>query len=125
MENDVNGENKYSEIKNFLNQIDAYINLPKESFGVAVLEASAAGKPVIVSRIGGLPEIGIDGKTGFVVDVEKEKSVLTAMETLVYDFKKANQMGKYGRNFVARNYDWNNSVKIMKRNYEKIFKNTN
>lgn len=128
LENDVNlmGEINHSEIKNFLNQIDAYINLPKkESFGVAVLEASAAGKPVIVSRIGGLPEIVIDGKTGFVVDVEKEKSVLTAMETLVYDNKKANQMGKYGRNFVTKNYDWNNSVKIMKKNYEKIFKNTN
>ena len=47
------------------------------------------------------------------------------METLVYDFKKANQMGKYGRNFVTKNYNWNNSVRIMKNNYEKIFKNTN
>lgn len=38
----------------------------KESFGLAALEAMACGVPVISSNVGGIPEVNIDGKTGFV-----------------------------------------------------------
>ena len=52
-----------------------------ESFGLAALEAMACGVPVIASNAGGLPELVIDGKTGFSIeigDIEKmaEKSLL-------------------------------------------------
>ncbi|MBN1213093.1 MAG: glycosyltransferase, partial [candidate division Zixibacteria bacterium] len=38
-----------------------------ESFGVAVLEAGACGRPTVASKIGGVPEVIVDGKTGFLV----------------------------------------------------------
>src|SRR6185436_15321838 len=46
-----------------------------ESFGLAALEAIASEVPVIATRVGGLPEVVIDGKHGFLVDVGDTKSM--------------------------------------------------
>ncbi len=47
----------------------------KESFGLAALEAMAAGVPVISSNTGGLPEVNVDGKTGYLSDVGDVKAM--------------------------------------------------
>ena len=54
-----------------------------ESFGVAILEASACAKPVIVSRVGGLPEVVEDNVTGFIVPSKNEKTAADAIENLI------------------------------------------
>ena len=55
----------------------------KESFGLAALEAMACEVPILTSDAGGIPELNIDGKTGFVCEVgdiqgmkEKAKIIL-------------------------------------------------
>src|SRR5690606_18048797 len=61
---------KISDLQNVLCSSDLFL-LPseKESFGLAALEAMAASVPVISSNAGGIPEVNIDGETGFVLPV--------------------------------------------------------
>lgn len=62
-----------------------------ESFGLAALEAMAAGVPVISSNAGGLPEINIEGETGYLADVgDIETMSLRAIE-LLSDEEKLNR----------------------------------
>lgn len=61
---------KVNDLQNVLCSSDLFL-LPseKESFGLAALEAMAAGVPVISSNAGGIPEVNIDGQTGFVLPI--------------------------------------------------------
>ena len=58
----------HCDVPAWLNRLDIYVAASRqESFGVAVLEASACGLPVVVSAAGGLPEVVRSGETGFIV----------------------------------------------------------
>ena len=81
-----------------------------ESFGVAVLEASACAKPVVVSNVGGFPEVVEDGKTGFIVEKQNPGSLAEALILLVDNEQLRNQMGRNGRNKVINEYNWKDSV---------------
>lgn len=84
-----------------------------ESFGVAVIEASACGKPVVVSDVGGLPEVVKDGITGIVVPPRNPQETAEAIKKLVLDDSMRKQMGAAGREHVAQFYDWNKNVEQM------------
>jgi len=90
----------------------------EESFGVAILEASSCGKPVIVSNIGGLPEVVIHNETGFIMDYNKENIAKKIIE-LYSDSDMINSLGKNGRAFVKNTFDWNSNVEKMKCYYAK------
>lgn len=68
--NDIRFLGKQDQMEEILNIADLFL-LPSqyESFGLAALEAMACGVPVISSNAGGLPEINIHGKTGYLADV--------------------------------------------------------
>ena len=57
----------------------------QEAFGVAVLEALAAGVPVIASRVGGIPEILRDGREGLLVPVGDARALAAAIAKLAHD----------------------------------------
>ena len=57
----------------------------REGFGLAALEATAAGKPVVASRVGGLPEIVIDGETGLLVPSGEPEELLKALLRILTD----------------------------------------
>lgn len=69
------GRLSQNELKKIWSQIDLLINPSQtpESFGMVVIEAYAHGVPVLVSDIGALPELVIEGKTGFVSNNLEEK----------------------------------------------------
>jgi len=92
---DIRFVGKQEQIEEILAVSDLFI-LPSEyeSFGLAALEAMAAGVPLISSNAGGLPEININGKTGFmspvgdVAAMSRNSIALLTDEALLQSFKK-------------------------------------
>jgi glycosyltransferase involved in cell wall biosynthesis len=72
-------------------------SLRTESFGLMALDAMRAGKPVVASRVGGLPEVVADGETGLLVPVGDAAATAAAIERLLADPAAARRMGEAGR----------------------------
>ncbi|NQU86186.1 MAG: DNA recombination protein RmuC, partial [Mariniphaga sp.] len=105
--------------EDYLNLMDIYVAMSRsESFGVAILEASACQLPVVVSNIGGLPEVVQDKITGFIVGSEDVEACADALVSLVKDRNLRNQMGKAGRKFVKEHYEWTYCSKLMLNIYQ-------
>lgn len=113
----------HDELPTFLNNIDIFA-MPSisddESFGVAAIEASATGLPVVASGVGGVPEVIDNNTTGFLIERKNIDSLADALERLIKDPQLRFNMGKAGRKFVEENYVWNDNLRSMKVLYEKI-----
>lgn len=104
----------HERVPDLLNRLDIFVALSRyESFGVAILEASASGKPVIVSDAEGPAEVTIDGETGFIVPREDAKAAADAILELIKDKKFRMQMGQVGRLHVLEHYTWDKSLDYM------------
>jgi glycosyltransferase involved in cell wall biosynthesis len=67
-----------------------------EPFGLVTLEAMAAGRPVIASRIGGLPDVVVDAETGLLVPPGDPGALQQAIERLLGDRALCEQLGQAG-----------------------------
>ncbi len=61
---------------------------------LAILEAFAAGKPVIASRIGGIPELVVDGTNGLLITAGNAEQLAAAMNTLATDDARSRMLGE-------------------------------
>jgi len=77
-----------------------------EGFGIAIVEASASGLPVIASRSGGIPEAVREGETGLLVDQDDAAAVAQTAIRLLGDERLRHRMGAAGREAVERYYNW-------------------
>ncbi|MCS5696345.1 glycosyltransferase family 4 protein [Desulfofundulus thermocisternus] len=112
------GERK--DIPRILAAMDVFV-LPSitEGLPLTVLEAMAAGKPVVATRVGGLPEIVLDGETGLLVPPQDPRALAQAIEHLLLKRKEAEEMGQRGRKRVIRFF----TVEAMVRKIEEEYKN--
>lgn len=118
------GRVPHAEVPSELAKLDVYVALSRlESFGVAVIEAGAAGCPVVVSDAGGLPEVTVDGKTGLVVPRDNPEAAAEAIETLVRNPLLREQMGGAGRRHVQDNYSWEMCIDRMLLLYSSTIQN--
>ena len=115
------GNVPHSEVPVYLNMLDLFVALSRtESFGVSVLEAAACEKPVVVSDVGGLPEVVEEGITGLVVPDNDLDAAVEAVERLISDRELAITMGENGRQRVETHYDWNACVASMISVYQQL-----
>jgi glycosyltransferase involved in cell wall biosynthesis len=75
-----------------------------EGLGLAVLEAQAAGVPVVAFRAGGVPEIVADGRTGFLVHAGDVPALAVALISLLQDAGRRRVFGEAARARVAREF---------------------
>jgi glycosyltransferase involved in cell wall biosynthesis len=68
----------------------------REAFGLVFLEAMAASLPVVACRSGGVPEIVVDGETGFLADARDARTVAGHLLTLLNNKTLARRMGAAG-----------------------------
>ncbi len=87
-----------------------------ESYGIAAAEAMTYGKPVIASKIGGLPEVVDNG--GILVPPKDPQALAEAMNKLLSDTKERRSLGRTAKQRSER-YSWEKVAAEMEKIYEK------
>lgn len=77
----------------------------KEAWGMVLLEAQAAGTPVVAGRSGGVPEVVADGETGVVVPMGDAEALAGAVRGLLLDPERRRTMGEAARQRIALRHD--------------------
>ncbi len=93
-----------------------------EAFGLVVIEAFAAGKPVIGSNIGAIPELIDQGVDGFVVQPGSEHELAKKIQWIWGNRRKAREMGRQGRKKVEKNFTAEQHFNGLLSIYEDVLK---
>ncbi len=111
---------KVNDLYKILELSDVFL-LPseQESFGLAALEAMAAYTPVISSNAGGIPEVNIQGETGFLAEIGNVEAMSNYTIKLLSDENLLSQIKKNAKD-QAMKFDLKNILPI----YEKMYENT-
>jgi L-malate glycosyltransferase len=80
--------------------------LPSANEGtpVVAIEALAARRPVVATRVGGVPDVVVEGEDGFLVEVGDIDGIANALATLARDPELRRRMGEHGRERVLPRY---------------------
>ena len=104
------------EIKNLLQNSDAFVLSSKyETFGVVVIEALACGLPVVATRCGGIEDIVISNKLGFLSDINQKSLSLNLNKLYMNRFN-------YNKNYIRKYVDNNFSEEVVIKKIEKLYK---
>jgi glycosyltransferase involved in cell wall biosynthesis len=107
------------DVPRVLHALDVFV-LPSlyEGFGIAILEAMAAGKPVVATTVGGIPEFVVPGETGLLVEPGNHGALAKAIEDLLRDPERARDMGMRGRARVLDAFQVSAVVRQHEQAYE-------
>lgn len=114
---------KQNDLRAVLTHADIFL-LPseKESFGLAALEAMAAATPIISSNTGGIPEVNIHEKTGFLADVGDVEKMAEYGVKLLTDESLLNEMKKTAKE-VAKTFDYKRVIPMYENLYCQVLEN--
>lgn len=91
----------------------------EEGLGNVLLEAMASGKPVVATKVGGVPEIVLDGETGILVPSKNPDALAQAILKLLMNPALAKEMGRAGRRRVKKYF----TIDRMVKGTEKVYNN--
>ena len=94
----------------------------QEGQGIVPLEAMAAGKAVIASRVGGLVETVVEGETGLLVPPDDAPALSRAIETLLNDPQRRAAMGEAGRRRVQQEYSLQTQLQKIEAIYSDVYR---
>lgn len=111
------------EVPPFLQAADIFV-LPsvQEGLSLSALEAMALGKPVVACRVGGTPEVVVDGETGLLVSPGRPAELSRALERLLANPDEARAMGAAGRQRVRQAFDLEQMVTKIEAIYHRLIR---
>ena len=89
----------------------------KEGLPISILEAMAAGKPVVATQVGGVAEVVKDNQTGLLVPAGNAELLAHALEVLALDPSRRRRLGAQAYEFVRDHHDFGRTVE----NYESLY----
>jgi len=92
-----------------------------EGSPLAVMEYMAAGKPVVATRVGGVPDLIDDGVHGLLVERQDPEALGAAIAAVLRDPERAAEMGRRGRERQRAEFDLDVMVERIGRLYEELF----
>jgi glycosyltransferase involved in cell wall biosynthesis len=95
----------------------AFAPIWNEGFGIPLIEAMAAGVPVVATRTGAIPEMVRDQETGFLVGKSDPDALAERILRLLYDDNLREKMGRAARCWVHDNFTWDRVAKEMYKSY--------
>lgn len=90
-----------------------------EGLPMVLLEAMASSLPVVVTRVGDVPKVVLEGETGLIVDAGDEEAMKKCLLTLLGDSEKRKKMGRKGYQRVKEEF----SSSQMAREYIQVYRN--
>ena len=93
-----------------------------ESFGLAALEALSGEVPVVATSVGGLPEVVVDGETGFLRPVGDVEGMAAAALALLGDPARARAFGRAGREVAIERFSEDRVVGLYRSIYEEVLR---
>lgn len=93
----------------------------REGFPISILEYMAMGKPVIATRVGGVPEIIQHGVNGFLIPPDNPKALAEAIQKFLNNRKFFEQMAINGRKTIVKKFNTNNILTKYEALYEEVF----
>lgn len=101
------GPVQYHDMPAYYSACDIYAGASRcESPGMTYLEAMSCGCPLVAYADGAIPEIVVDGMTGFLVQPGQQSALADALARLASDSGRANEIGKAGAEHVRRHFSW-------------------
>jgi glycosyltransferase involved in cell wall biosynthesis len=115
------GVQPHNKIPDFLSAGDIFV-LPSYNEGLpnAVLEAMACSRPVVATKVGGIPEAVRNGETGFLINEKDVGSLVNAINKLLSNEKLCTEMGLSGRKVIEQKFSWEYNAKEHIKIYEKL-----
>jgi glycosyltransferase involved in cell wall biosynthesis len=109
------------EVPELIHMMDVFVlSSLREGLPLSLLEASACGKPIVATRVGGNSDIVIDGVTGFLVPQEDSDSLAEKILMLLRDDSLAGQMGQQARKIVEREFSFEAVAKKTAQSYMEL-----
>ena len=107
------------DMKDIYSAIDIFVSSSlRESFGLALIEAMAAGKPVVATALGIAPEIIKNGENGFLVTPGNPAEISEALSILLSNDDKRREMGASAKRTIESRF----SQQKMVKEYEAIYR---
>jgi glycosyltransferase involved in cell wall biosynthesis len=94
-------------VREFLSSIDIYALISGIDMSPLTLqEAQLMERPVVATRVGGIPELMLNEKTGLLVEKGDHEDLIEKFTMLINDRERAKVMGIEGRKYVTENFSW-------------------